>query len=161
MVKKKRKSRKSVEIRIFDKFFIFLLVFILFLEIFSVWPVTSEIVKRTPIPFLSVFYLLVFLLPLWILFSYYFKTIKKNKNACATRILFGALVKGFVSFLIFISLIAFLILETQQISIIFLSEIYIQMAVLIGLIVVVFSFLLKLYLINSGKLNFCKEENGN
>ncbi len=153
-----KKLEKAVEVRKFDNFFLILLLFILVLEFFLIAPSTSEIIKKVPMIYLSVFYLFVFLFPVWILFSYYFNTFLRNKTKCATRMLFGGLIKGLVYFIAFISVLSFLVLETKEIAILLLSEVFIQVAVLIGLAIVIFSFLLKIYLCKFSKYKFCEEK---
>ena len=150
MVKQKNKKRLNVQkkrTKLFDNFFLALLLFILILEFFLLSPYTSSIVETVPMIYLSVFYILVFLFPFWILISYYFNTILKNETPSATRLLVGALIRGLVYFILFIVVLAFLVLETKEIAVLLLSKIFIQIAVLLGLAIVIFSFLLKVYLV--------------
>jgi hypothetical protein len=164
MVKRNKKLVKEIKIleeklkyKKFDNFFLILLLFILVLEFFLISPTTSKIVEKIPMLYLSIFYLAVFMFPVWILFSYYFKIIANNKTRCATKVLALALVKGFFYFVLFIVLLIFIVLESREIAVLLLSEVYVQVAVLVGLSIVVFSFLLKLYLSSFSKSKFILE----
>lgn len=160
MVKKNKRKRLKFQdnnTKLFDNFFLALLGFILVLEIFALSPATGRIIEKIPIAYLSLFYLVVFMFPLWILFSYYYNVIQKNKTKCATRILALALVRGVSYFIIFIALLSLIILETREISALLLSEVFVQTAVFVGLLIVIFSFLVKLYLCKFSKLK-CEGE---
>ncbi len=149
MVKQNKKKKLKVQkkrTRLFDNFFLALLLFILVLEFFLLSPTTSSLVEKVPMLYLSVFYVCVFLFPFWILISYYFNTILKNETPSATKLLVSALIRGLVYFILFIIILAFIVLETREIAVILLSKIFVQIAVLLGLAIVIFSFLLKLYL---------------
>lgn len=162
MVKKQQPKKKSIKksVRKMDNPFLIILTFLFVLEILLILPVTSNIIQKVPSLYLVIFYFLIFLFPLGALLYYYFAIILKAKTECGTAILFSSLLKGLVSFIIFIAFLYIITLETRELAVIILSEVYIKFALWIGLGLLIFSVLLKIYFCKFKKNKSCLNKNG-
>lgn len=143
---KKNKKIETCKGRYFNKIFISFLLFVLITETVLIIPSTSKAIQKIPTMYSSLFYFVVFLFPIFILLSYYFRLVlDKNKNKCDVKVLFSSVLKGAGYFILFLVLLAFAVLDGKQLASLFLSQPIFQAVALVGLSVLIFYFLMRIY----------------